>query len=134
MRETLENLVTSVVGNFLLTHGFRLVSRNCDEKGNTTDLVYASSRCKLRFYDSPRNGEINCLIGGLDADDNEPRDRGKMTSWFYIRILLGIGKGMSLKEIQAMVGPPTFDPRAQLLKILELLKENMEAACAKLQV
>lgn len=134
MKETLEDLVNFVLGDFLKARGFRLVDREGDKNGNVTDLVYASSRCKLRFYDSPRDGEINCLIGGLNASNKEARGIGKMKSWFYILDLLEIGKGMSLKEIQAMLGPPTFDPREQLLEIFKLLDDNLEAACAKLQV
>lgn len=132
MREQLEDLVISVLGNFLKSHRFRLVDRSSDKTGSVTDFVYSSNRCKLRFYDSPRDGEINCLIGALDANDKETRGIGKMKSWFYIRDLLEIGKGMSLKEIQALVGPPTFDPREQLFEISKLLNENLEAACAKL--
>jgi hypothetical protein len=75
---------------------------------------------------------VNCLVGRLDAS-NESDWTDKRSGWYYLRGLLEIGKGLSLEELQKLVGPPVTDRREQLVQLRDLLDSGFEKALLKLQ-
>lgn len=71
-------------------------------------------------------------MGRADASDAAAAMSNKRRNgWFYIRALLEIGKGLSLEELQKMVGPPV-GREEQLLQLRQLLDSGFEKALAKL--
>jgi len=131
MSDEFKALIPSLLGHFLSRHAFHAVRSSVDNAGNTVDVVFESNQCKLRFYDSKRGGEVNCLLGRIDAD-NESSCTDKGSGWYYLRELLEIGKGISLEEVQKQVGPPVSGRREQLLQLRELLEGGFEKALGKL--
>ena len=75
---------------------------------------------------------MNCLVGRTDAS-NENDWTDKSSGWYYLRGLLELGKGLSLEELQKLVGPPVIDRRAQLVQLKGLLDGGFEKALLKLQ-
>jgi hypothetical protein len=132
MKSEFNELVSSVLGNFLSKHAFRFAGFRGDNGGDLVDVVFESDQCKLRFYDSRRGGEVNCLVGRLDAS-NEGDWTDKRNGWYYLRGLLEIGKGLPLEELQKLVGPPVTDRREQLVQLRDLLDSGFEKALLKLQ-
>ena len=132
MKNEFEDIVSSVLGDFLSRHAFRFVESHGNTSGNSVDIVFESDQCKLRFYDSRRAGEVNCLVGRTDAS-NESDWTDKSSGWYYLRGLLELGKGLSLEELQKLVGPPVSDRRAQLVQLKGLLDGGFEKALLKLQ-
>jgi len=132
MKNEFKDLVSSVLGDFLSRYAFRFVESHGDTSGNSVDIVFESRQCKLRFYDSRRSGEVNCLVGRTDAS-NENDWTDKSSGWYYLRGLLELGKGLSLEELQKLVGPPVIDRRAQLVQLKGLLDGGFEKALLKLQ-
>jgi hypothetical protein len=132
MKDEFENLVSSVLGGFLSEHAFRLVVSRVDVSGNNANIVFESDQCKLRFYDSRRAGEVNCLVGKTDAS-NDSDWTDKESGWYYLRGLLEIGKGLSLQELQKLVGPPVTDRREQLVQLRDLLSGGYEKVLGKLR-
>lgn len=130
---TFESTVSTVLGEFLSHHGFRLVASSEDNGNGESNVVFESSECKLRFYDSLRNGETNCLIGKTDAPNDADWSDKQSTAWYYVRQLLEIGKGLSLKEIQKLTGPPVSGRKKQLIQIRDLLKSGFDKALKKLR-
>jgi len=132
MEEQFAELVSSVLGDFLSRHAFHLVGSHNDGSGDTADIVFKSDQCKLRFYDSRRGGEVNCLVGQIDAL-NESDWTAKSNGWYCLRGLLEIGKGLSLDESQKLVGLPIADRREQLAQLRDLLNSGFEKALRKLR-
>jgi hypothetical protein len=132
MKSEFKDLVSSVLGDFLSKHAFRFAEYRSNTGGDFVNLVFESDQCKLRFYDSRRAGEVNCLVGRLDAS-NESDWTDKRSGWYYLRGLLEIGKGLSLEELQKLVGPPVTDRREQLVQLRALLDSGFENALLKLQ-
>ena len=132
MKNEFKDLVSSVLGDFLSKHAFRFAESHSDVSSNLVDIVFESDQSKLRFYDSRRAGEVNCLVGRVDAS-NESDWTDKRSGWYYLRGLLEIGKGLSLEELQKLVGPPVTDRREQLVQLRDLLDSGFEKALLKLQ-
>jgi hypothetical protein len=132
MKNEFQNLVSSVLGDFLSEHAFRIVESRTDASGSNSDIVFESDQCKLRFYDSRRAGEINCLVGKTDAS-NDSNWTDKMSGWYYLRGLLEIGKGLSLEELQKLVDPPVTDRREQVVQLRDLLIGGYEKMLGKLR-
>jgi hypothetical protein len=62
--------VQTIVGPLLSSMGFTLdaIDNNVDEGGPMGSVVfYRSKDCKIQIYHSSREGEINAMIGPLDA-------------------------------------------------------------------
>lgn len=121
MYRDLESLISEVLGSFLAEHEFVLASIQKAPGGGAIDVVYESADCKLRFYDSRRGGEINCLIGSVTAPNDGDWTAKENRSWFYLRDLLDVGRGLSLEELQKLMGPPIAERREQLVQIRDLL-------------
>ena len=86
MSDDFSSKVQSILDPLLLDLGFTLdeIDDNIDEGGRRGSVVYYRSQdCKLQIYWSSREGEINCMIGPLDAP-NEPGLYNRSTKWHYL--------------------------------------------------
>ena len=76
--------VRSIVEPLLNQLGFQLEeSRDVVEQGRKASVVFfRSNDCKIQVYDAPREGEINAMIGPLDAP-NEHGLYDQSRKWHY---------------------------------------------------
>lgn len=77
--------VQSVVGPLLTDFGFTVdeIDNNVDEGGRRGSVVfYRSKDSKIQIYRSSREGEINAMIGPLDAP-NEHGLYSRSGKWHY---------------------------------------------------
>lgn len=124
MDDEFKDLFYSVLGDFLAKNAFRFSQSRSDLGGNFMEVIFESDQCKLRFYDSRRDGEINCLVGRTNAL-NESAWTDKRSGWYYLRELLEAGKGLSLEELLKLVGSPMIDRREQLVQLRDLLTSGL---------
>lgn len=133
MYDNFDSLISEVLGDFLAEHGFESVSSQATQDGSFFDVIYESTECKLRLYDSRRGGEINCLMGAVNAPNDGDWTTRENRSWFYIRDLLEIGKGLSLEELQKLAGPPVSGRKEQLIQLRDLLVSGLDKALRNLR-
>lgn len=92
--------VRSIVEPRLADLGFRLEEYMSDVGPNDKEgsaVFFRSNDCRIQIYDSRRNGDINCMIAPLSADNIfGPYDRSGM--WQYI-VMYAVKKGVPREEI-----------------------------------
>lgn len=92
--------VRSIVEPLLIQLGFQLEEfGDVVEHGRKASVVFfRSSDCKIQIYDAPREGEINCMIATLDAD-NKLGLYDESGKWQYLP-RFAIRQGVPLEEIR----------------------------------
>ena len=77
-------------------------------------MFFRSEDCKIQVYDSLRGGEINCMIGPLDAQ-NVFGLYDRSGKWQYLP-RFAIRQGVPLEEIMKDKAPVEFPTSAQFLE------------------
>ncbi|NNE64670.1 MAG: hypothetical protein HKN34_11355 [Gammaproteobacteria bacterium] len=95
MVSELKELIDKFLDDFILDLNLKLVDFRTKENGNMTIAVYEASGFKLYFYESLREGEINCLVGKTYADIQDTNDG----NWFYVNAILSKGSQLSVEEL-----------------------------------
>lgn len=132
MHDDLERLVEGVLGHFFMSHGFVPSSSLNRRNGLISEVVYVSSECKVKLYDSQVDGEINCLLATVSTPDGA--DWARLDRAFYLRDLLEVGKGLPLEELMQVVASPARGRQEQLIQIRNLLLQGYKNALANLRV
>lgn len=111
--------VRSIVEPLLIQLGFEL-----DEFGDTVEhgrkayvVFFRSDDCKIQIYDAPREGEINCMIAPLDAD-NILGLYDRSEKWHYLP-RFAIRRGVSLDEVMRdnpAIAFPTIDQSLEAVR------------------
>ena len=86
-------------------------------------MFYRSPRYKLAIYHFLRDGEINCLIGTVDAKNS---DIEKEKVWSYLYGLLYSGKNPGIDELLARVPTVPLTDEEQLDRIAETLRLHFD--------
>lgn len=109
--------VQSIVEPVLTQLGFELeeYDDDVDEGGPKGSVVFFRSKdCKIQVYDSPRGGELNCMIAPLDAPNVfGPYDRS--AKWQYLP-RYAIWQGVPPEEIMKEKLPVDFPTTSQFLE------------------
>ena len=92
------------------------------DDGNQVSVNYSSPKCKLKFYQSQRDGEINCQIGSVDKNYAE---NGKF-KWYYLNSLLETKKEQTIEELLSSIPDVPKSDEEQAYDIASKLKENYE--------
>lgn len=114
--------VQTALAEFLSAKGFiHEESKDLDD-GNKSLVFYRSPKCKLTFYRSQRDGEVNCLIGTISAN-NERLDSDE---WLYLNSLQSKGKHLSIEELLAAVPDSPISDEEQLCDIEIKLRQGFD--------
>jgi len=119
MTSDFEKKVQLVLSEFLSKNGFKHEQSQDFDGGNETLVVYSSPQCKLRFYRTQRDGEVNCQIGAINLDMES-------SDWLYLSSLLAEGKNLSIEELLANVLEKPKSDEDQLREIGIKLKQNFD--------
>lgn len=122
MTSDFENKVQLVLSEFLSKNGFKHEQSQDFDGGNETLVVYSSPQCKLRFYRTQRDGEVNCQIGAIGAINLDMES----SDWLYLSSLLAEGENLSIEELLANVPEKPKSDEDQLREIGIKLKQNFD--------
>lgn len=128
MMDNFPRLVEMSVTDFLLSKGLVLERTEELDGGNKSLVVYGAPFLKICFYRSQRDGEINCLIGSEQADNDELDSR----EWVFLRALLSEGQELSIEELLASVPAVPKTDKEQLEEIMFNLKVNFDDIVKKI--
>ncbi|MDH5228449.1 MAG: hypothetical protein OEZ58_09190 [Gammaproteobacteria bacterium] len=120
--------VRRALEDFFSAKGFKLDETLDLDGGNKSLVFYSSPLCKLCFYQSERDGEVNCLIGTIEAS-NEELDNAE---WSYLNSLISDGEQLSIEELLAGVPDTPMSDEEQLSEIAIKLKQNFDALVKQL--
>ncbi|BBZ18614.1 hypothetical protein [Mycolicibacterium gadium] len=129
MTETFSAEVQSVVGPMLSELGFELdaVDDNVDEGGRRASVVYyRADDCKIQIYQSAREGNINCMIGPVDAP-NEIGLHDRSGRWQYLP-RFSPQPDVPLEELVKSVTFAARSDAEQLERVKTTISENFETA------
>ncbi len=87
-------------------------------EGDGCELTYRSPRRLVRFYSSPRNGEINCLV---TDDISESADERR--NWRYVRDAAGWRADWTDEQLEAEPHPGFRSVGERLVDLGDRLSE-----------
>ncbi|MEJ2046387.1 MAG: hypothetical protein P8X74_23850 [Reinekea sp.] len=105
---------------FLSANGFKYEESKNLDGGNKSLVFYSSPQCKLSFYRSKRDGEVNCLIGSVGAKNEDVES----DEWLYLNSFMSEGKDLSIEDLLAAVPDSPMSDEEQLNDIAIKLKQN----------
>ena len=120
------NLIDDSLSDFFKDHGFKLEKCSTVDHGNKATVIFRSPKCKLMFYKSVREGEVNCLIGNSFADNDDLHDG----NWQYLNSFLSSQSDQTIKQLLANVPDVPKSSQEQVSEIEERLKTNFESILA----
>ena len=115
-----KEIIETVFSDFFYHNGFIFYEHIVQDAGNKSTFVYRSHQCKLAFYRSQRDGEVNCLAGRLDAKNSELNG----DKWFYIKSLLPRKTEPTIEELLSQVPDKPLSDEEQLLNIESALSDK----------
>lgn len=121
------DLIGGCLSGFFKLHEFELERCSTTDSGNKVIAIYSSPKCKVLFYKSMREGEINCLVGPKLASNDNVRD-GK---WRYLNSLLSNHSEKSIRQLLADVPDVPQNVKKQVSKIAKILESNFETIVAR---
>jgi len=111
-------LIGKLLGPFLSQNGFARAGRI--RRKYYEAYVFQSARCKIGFYDSPREGEVNCML----APPSAPNTLNEADGWRYIYALQLHGANPTLEQLQARVPKAPRSRESQLSDIANVLRNE----------
>ncbi len=120
MTTDFESDVSQLLKDFVSHRGFS--HNETIASGKQEVVIYDSKACKIAFYKSPNDGEVNCKIGKANASNDDIGGDG----WFFLNSLISGDEELSIEELLAAVpsSPKGFDE--QLENLTEKLIEEYE--------
>ncbi|MGR2741098.1 hypothetical protein ACUY1T_21830 [Billgrantia sp. Q4P2] len=128
MTNGFQGKVQAVLAEFLSAKGFEHEESKDLDGGNKSLVFYRSPQCKLSFYRSRRDGEVNCLVGTVGASNVNLESN----EWLFLNSLLSSGKNLSIEELLVAVPDSPKSDEEQLCEIAIKLKENFDEFVNKL--
>jgi len=127
MEKEFKNKIELFLKDFFTERSFRYEKSVVQDGGNKEVIYYRSKLCTLAFYQSIRNGEVNCMVNFINGGSNDIEEKG----WIYINSFLGEGVSLSVDELLARVPnvPRSFDE--QLKEIVNKLLRKFDFAANK---
>ncbi len=122
MTSDFQRKVQLILAEFFSAKGFKYDESIDFNGGNKSIIFYNSPQCKLSFYRSQRDGEVNCLVGTIGAG-NIDLENGK---WLFLSSLLPEGKDSSIEELLAAVPDSPKSDEEQLCEIEIKLRQNFD--------
>lgn len=120
MTSDFQRKVHMVLAEFFSAKGFKLEEYKDLDGGNKSLVFYSSPQCKLSFYRSQRDGEVNCLIGTIGASSEDLES----SKWLYLNSLMSEVKHLSIEELLAAVPDSPKSDEEQISDIAIKLKQN----------
>lgn len=117
-----QRMVQKVLAEFFSAKGFKYEESKDVDMGNKSLIFYSSPQCKLSFYRSQRDGEVNCLIGTIKASNANL----KSEEWLYLNSLLSKRKHLSIEDLLVSVPDSPKSDEEQLCEIETKLKQNFD--------
>jgi hypothetical protein len=107
-------LAQSRLSSFLLDKGFEFEGFEDSEESRMCILFYKSDRAKIAIYKSLVDGEVNCKIGSVNANNSEIHNRQQ---WFYLGSLINEDKNLTFEELLARVPVFPRGPKSNLKRL-----------------
>jgi hypothetical protein len=116
--------VKRLVAPAMRRRGLRLKRRRLSQDRLYAACLFASPRLKLYLYDSIRDGEVNALVAGPDADDSGEERNG----WIYIRQALYLEtERPSVEKLLKLVPARARSTEDQLRELIDIFETYHEA-------
>jgi hypothetical protein len=115
-------VVDRCLSAFFVAENFFLEERICYDAGNYIALIYRGQFYKIVIYSSQRDGERNCMLGDVGADNG---NLAPSAGWRYIRSLLDDPEKTRSELMKRPRELSSYDDR-QLQDIFVLLSERFQ--------
>lgn len=136
MQSDFSHLVRRTLGPFLERNDFELDAVDENSENGLAVVYLRAPKCKLQIYNSPRNGEVNCMIAAAGTPNESGAENRRREGWHYVSELSGRDADTSVEQLLERrhasrdVGPRTTIQ--QLEDLRDLLESDFAAACARL--
>ncbi len=122
MTSTFEDKVTSLLKNFLSLRSMKREEAIVRE--NYEVIIYKSKSCKMAIYSSSNDGEINCKLGKIEADNTNINGN----NWYYLNSLTGDNEELSIEELLNAIPSTPQGLDEQLLETIDNINKNFDSA------
>ena len=115
--------VENVLGPFLRSQGYAVLAARVTSNELQTEVIYQRDYKKIAVYHSVPEGEVNCLIGGHNANEAhiEP------PAWQYLNRVLLDAERITRDQLRLLAAAPPVSWQIQLNGLAPKIIDNFDA-------